>query len=782
MRRRRYVWGGLLLLLIVGALLYSFLHFPLFQPVSGGRSSGTATAAPTASTGLAASPTAQANEPAGQLQLDTRIPLQTFKANGIFRAINAAFGSRFDFTAAPGTDNVLSGTDGVFHENAAQYIVGIAPAGKHVTSIFHWGKLNPSQGDSYVLNEQWRQGLDTTRWEGDASDGSGIHLSVDLIDSFLGEPGCVQIEQCAEAVKDDTLPLLLVGVTLQNSSAVTQSGSFLFGSDRATADPAACAAHTTPGGTTVNVLSYNPASDKTGGTLFLAGQQALWRCNMGVSDRVGLAESYRLAAGQTQTAYMLVGGWNASNSLFANQNMPPGCQQEMLYAAQEWPSEHAVIDFALDNLASGDDLLGRAQAMEDILIDNTTLTPAQRWVIGDTLRSYKSSSWLAGRQSCAGGGYDAAVYEGTFGYLTTVDVLHDYGYFEINRVPWFFRNALETVYQSALQDNFGTYFRHDQGIDVNSAGQCVVAGRGTPTLRSACAGVNTSIWGTEEDSDVALLTAYYVYTTHDLGLLTGGDFLVILNSAMLHNQSVGDPQTGIAYQGQDTGTTYDDQPDCLRNVAPNAGNLSYQGIKEAAAYRATAYLDELGHDAQDEATWLNDASQIEQALANEYTAHGGFIALAPDNSAFPNCSGRSIVIGEGLFYLHLIGLDGQVNQQLLRDLAAQYPADLQADTLTSPPIIVTESIRMHGGKCLNGTCGRVEWFSKAMLSSLVADLVYTKYGCTSCARIDVATEVYTFNAKFPGDYCDGIHDDYSDWIGYQYPRGLISWAFLNQAY
>src|SRR5205814_5347962 len=64
-------------------------------------------------------------------------------------------------------------------------------------------------------------------------------------------------------------------------------------------------------------------------------------------------------------------------------------------------------------------------------------------VIADSLRAYKSSSWLVGRPACAGGGYDAAVYEGTFGFLTTVDVMHEYGYFEINRVPWFFRSAID---------------------------------------------------------------------------------------------------------------------------------------------------------------------------------------------------------------------------------------------------------------------------------------------------------------------------------------------------
>src|SRR5207248_9476297 len=119
-----------------------------------------------------------------------------------------------------------------------------------------------------------------------------------------------------------------------------------------------------------------------------------------------------VAASQSSTSYMLMGGWNASLSLFANTQLPVGCQSEGLYAAQEWSSENAVVDFAIDDLAN---LLNRAQSMEDILMHDDVPTTAQRWVIADALRSYKASSWLVGRQSCAGGGYDAAVYEGAFG-------------------------------------------------------------------------------------------------------------------------------------------------------------------------------------------------------------------------------------------------------------------------------------------------------------------------------------------------------------------------------
>src|SRR5258708_9517097 len=112
--------------------------------------------------------------------------------------------------------------------------------------------------------------------------------------------------------------------------------------------------------------------------------------------------------------------------------------------------------------------------MENILINNAVLTPAQRWIIADSLRTYKSSSWLVGRQGCAGGGYDAAVYEGAFGFLTTVDVMHKYGYFEINGVPWFFRSAISIVFKNAIRNNFGIFFQHDQGGNLTSNGAATV--------------------------------------------------------------------------------------------------------------------------------------------------------------------------------------------------------------------------------------------------------------------------------------------------------------------
>lgn len=49
------------------------------------------------------------------------------------------------------------------------------------------------------------------------------------------------------------------------------------------------------------------------------------------------------------------------------------------------------VDFALDNLSTHDNLLAHAQGMENYLIKNNVLNTAQRWLIGDTQRSYKAS-------------------------------------------------------------------------------------------------------------------------------------------------------------------------------------------------------------------------------------------------------------------------------------------------------------------------------------------------------------------------------------------------------
>ena len=717
------------------------------------------------------------------LQLDNRLPSQTYAAASNNNIINAKFGSRFDFMVTPQTASVRSGTDGIFHDNAASYIIGINPTDQKGASIFHMGTLNKSLGDTYVVNERWTQGLDTTRWEGDAGDGSGLHLTLDIIDTFLGEPGCTDISACADSVKDDTVPVFLVGVSLYNTSSKTQTGKFLFGSNRKLPTTNACMQHTTPGDTTVNILSYARSADATGGTLFLAGAQSPWNCNTDIRDRAGLAWNYSIESGQTQTAYLILGGWNPSQNLFDNTKLPVGCQREVLYATQEWSSLNAVVDFAIDNLSARDNLLARAQSMENVLIDNNVLTPSQRWVIANSLQSYKASSWLVGRQGCAGGGYDAAVYEGNFGFLTTVDVLHEYGYFEINRVPWFFRSEMTAVFANATRDSFGTYFQHDSGGDINSRGICTAPGKGIPTLRSTCYGppyANFAVpMPTEENDDVTLLTAYYVSLTGDTSLATTN--IKLIDAAMAHNSRVGDPRTGIAYNGQDTATTYDHMKDCLHNYAPNAGNLYYQGLKEATGYRAAAYLDGFVSGNANAPSWTDAAAKIENAMAQEYNRHS-FIPLAESNKAYNNCNGRSIVLGEGLFYLHLIGQDSTMNQTLLHDLAMQYPADLSADTLTNPSMIALESTRATNPQCKNGICLRYEWFSKVMLSGIIADMVYSAHGCSACAHLDMTQTVYNFNLSLPRSFDDGVQDDGIAWNGFFYPRGMISWAFLNAGY
>lgn len=730
-----------------------------------------------------AAPLTTATEAASpMLQLDARIPSQSVAAQSHFTNVNAKFGSRFNFSINPATSSVASGTDGVFHNNTASYIVGITPNKQHKSFLFHMGTPDSARGDTYLLREQWTQGLDTTRWEGDATDGTGLHVVVDFIDTFRGEPGCTAIAQCARAVRDDTVPVLLVGVHLQNRSSSALSGAFLFGSNRRLPAKNACVAHTTAGGTPVSVLSYATSSDVTGGTLFLAGSQQHWACNTDTSDRAGLSWSYAVQAGQTSTSYLVLGGWNASQQLFANTTLPVGCQNEGLYAAHEWSSQQAVVDFAIDNLTTHDNLLAQAQAMENYLINNRVLTHSKRWLIGDTLRSYKASSWLTARQTCAGGGYDAAVYEGTYGFLSTVDVMHEYGYFEITRVPWFFKSALTTVFENAASNTYGTYFQHDQGGDVTSTGECTTPGNGIPTLRTTCYAppyVNTGIpMPTEENANVTLLLAYYESVTHDSELLN--QTVGLVDAAMQHNRNVGDPATGIAYNSQDTNTTFDAASDCLHNSGTGSGNQYYQGLKEATGYRAAAYLDGLAQGNRNGTLWRGAADKIEGAMTQEYTAHG-FLPIA-DNTTFTNCGGRTITLGEGLFYLHLTGQDSTMDQTLLRDLAQQYPADLNADTLTAPNMVALTSTAASGTQCDAGHCLRYEWFSKVLLSGIVADLVYTKNGCNSCARLDVAEAAYTYNIGFSDGFGDGFHADGSDWGGHFYPRGIISWAYLGAEY
>jgi hypothetical protein len=718
--------------------------------------------------------------PPTDLQLDSRLPVQTVAQNSSFANVNATFGSRFDFTVFPQYGVVRSGTEGVFHENDASYIVGAAPTGQHKTYIFHMGTANPALGDTYVANEHWIEGLDTTRWAGDAS--NGLHLVVDIIDPFRGEPGCTAIAACASAVKDDTAPILIIGITLQNQGVQSQTGTFLFGSNRALPAANACVLHTTAGGTAVNLLSYSPAADVTGGTLFLAGDQQHWNCNTATPGRAGLSWNYTLGAVQSTTAYLIIGGWNASQQLFINTHLPLGCQNEGLYASQEWSSEGNLVDFAFDNLSAGDNLLAQAQSMENYLISNNTLSPDQRWIIGDTLRSYKASTWLLDRQACAGGGYDAAVYEGSYGFLSTVDVMHEYGYFEITRVPWFFKAALSTVFANATRDQFGLYFQHDQGGDVNSSGNCANPGQGIPTFRSTCyapPNVSTGLpMPTEENDDVALLLAYYEFVTGDSAFLQ--QHIAQVDAAMQHNINVGDPATGIAYNFQDTTTTYDAASDCLHNNVPGAGNLYYQGLKEATGYLATAYLDNAIAGDANGLIWTQAATKIQQAMVAEYNRNG-FIPIA-NNTAFSNCNGRTITLGEGLFYAHLLGLDASMNQTLLADLAQQYPADLKADTLSSPAMIALTSTPATGPQCDTGHCHRYEWFSKVMLSGLVADTVYTQHGCTSCQHLDVTLAAYLYNQNLLANFGDGFHDDGSDWGGHVYPRGIISWAFLSASY
>jgi hypothetical protein len=711
-----------------------------------------------------------------KLQLDSRLPTQTYAANKGFGNTNSKFGSRFDFNPQTASPTVWSGTDGVFHDNNHPYVVGVTPNGKAATDSFTWGGLNIPEGDNYLNNEKWTLGLTATRWEGDAHDQRGLHVTVDLIQTLGSEPGCTNIANCGESVKDDTLPALLVGVTLTNGTGGVLSGKFIFGSDR----PLNSCSN--PSGTNLRILQYAASTDKLNGTLFIGGTTGTWVCYTGANDRIGLDWPYSIAANTSTTRYLILGGWNTRNDLFMNTRLPAGCQGEPLYYTKEFSGIQAVIQFSLDNLTSGDNLLQRAQNVENNLINNNVLTSAQRWVIADSMHSYIGDSWLVARQSCAGSGYDAAVYEGTYGFLSTLDVMHENSYFEINQIPWFFRSQMQTLYDNKSIDSFGTYIRHDIGSEI-AKGACSDSGNGTPEITATVLCVwetKPGIFGTEENSDATLLTAYYYFVTKDISFVTSN--IATTDSLMLHQQKVADPNTGIAYHSQDTSATYDDSWDCIHaspDASTDSGDTAYTGVKEAAAYHAAAYLDSIG-GSRNGLTWTAVAQQIENALMTKYVANG-FIPTGL-TTAYNDCSSRSSVIGDGLFYLSLIGHISDINSTLLKDIAIQYPEDVSANTISQYNLVTTESARSNNSRCPSGGCPRSEWFSKEMLSSIIADTVYTANGCKSCTRIDLTTKAYMFNVNSSSNYQDGQHDNGSAWKGGFYPRALISWMFLSNTY
>ena len=87
-----------------------------------------------------------------------------------------------------------------------------------------------------------------------------------------------------------------------------------------------------------------------------------------------------------------------------------------------------------------------------------------------------------------------------------------------------------------------------------------------------------------------------------------------------------------------------------------------------------------------------------------------------------------------------------------------------------------------GIQCSTGHCRRYEWFSKVILSGIVADVVYTRNECTTCKQLNMVNTAYVYNLNSAQNFGDGVHEDGSDWSGYVYPRGVISWFYLNPRY
>lgn len=333
-------------------------------------------------------------------------------------------------------------------------------------------------------------------------------------------------------------------------------------------------------------------------------------------------------------------------------------------------------------------------------LQNSQLTPQQKWLTAQAFHSYLGNTWLVGKSFF--------VWEGEFKYLNTLDVAHDYDVLAGLYFPWAIKLELNSWAKSAKEDKFGKVIPHDLGFHFSLKNR----------QEYAIQGNETSGMPVEENCNFILLTYWYYQQTKDTEYIKQLLPLIKDLSQSLINRDTNN--NGIADQGIGM-TTYDNDGNLALKQAPDS---AYLGIKQLTAYLAAEKLFKLTDDQVNQKKVSRQAQLIAESFKKAHDKYG-FIPLSLDPN-FQEKDGprgteeQGFAAFTGLFYPALTDLDSPILKDLLPILSDSYKQAYEKS------LVKNENSKPFGLQLAEHQSLHLGWLSHSTMADYIAKKLFNQ--------------------------------------------------------
>ena len=700
-----------------------------------------------------------------ELPIDKDMPAISINDESQLGILNSRMGSRFSLNFFSGKRGIHTGALGFDSDEFSELLVGVEQDGK--LEIFRLA--NPLIQSSYLQNQTMQLAMTGMQLKGTSS--NGLEVSVTVVSPFT--PAKTLDE--TEAIKLQVSPFFYLLVQLKNISETAIKGKLLVG---------------------LKKLPYNPTME-----------YAVWGYGYGRIANEIYFRDQTAANALIAMESLNVKTWGfqkeAFNGLSYDLNIAPKAVENVNYSYSTYYDGRVQRDnrinsdlkyyytslfknidevkaFAKSNF---DQNMNAAAQFEKLLL-RSKLSGMDKWMMALTFHADLANTFLLIDEKQRPYFY---LLEGRFKHQSTVDVAHETelvalfnpwrlkmqlqqwtNYVSFERVKREPERGRKAFYQGYSAAEYGPYLMHDVGD--------------YPYISETSDYDFGPYMAAEENTNYALLLYWYWKISGDDEFVKQKLGFVEMLLHSLVNRDIN--ENGIVDHAQ--GWTSFDSSKSLRVYTEN----TYVGVKQITAYTMAAEMfralitkgdheigelvkmsDGEGQGFKNLLEVPNEALRLRQAIFYEAEAKKilttlkkaqkqyGYIPVSLDKK-YADGNQMSVVLGDALLFAGMTDMKSPIITEIAKLLKTTYEKAYPLST-KSYGITLTSA-------------ETPTWYSKIMVSDIVAQRWF--WSTNNSVRF-----VYQHNVNSPFTYDDGQINETQSWIGYFYPRGVVTLGyFMNE--
>ncbi|OIP81391.1 MAG: hypothetical protein AUK44_10110 [Porphyromonadaceae bacterium CG2_30_38_12] len=703
---------------------------------------------------------------AAELPIDKDMPAISINDTSQLGILNSRMGSRFSLNFFSGKRGIHTGALGFDSDEYSELLVGVEQDGK--LEIFRLA--NPLIKSTYFQNQTMQLAMTGMQLKGTSS--KGLEVSVTVVSPFT--PAKTLSE--TDAIKLQVSPIFYLLVQVKNPTEMAVNAKLLVGLKKLPYNPTMEYAVWGYGyGRIANEIYYK---DQTAGNALIA-LESLNVKTMGFEKEAFNGLSYDL-----NIAPKAVENVNYSYSTYYDGRVQHDnrINSDLKYY---YTSLFKDIDDVKTFAKSNFDKNMNASAQFENLLLRSKLSGMDKWMMALTFHADLANTFLLIDEKKNPYFY---LLEGRFKHQSTVDVAHETEVVALFN-PWRLKLQLQqwtkylatervkrepergrkAFYQGYSAAEYGAYLMHDVGD--------------YPYISESSDYDFGPYMAAEENTNYAMLLYWYWKISGDDEFVKQKlGFVELLLHSLVNRDIDGN---GIVDHAQ--GWTSFDSSKSLRIYTEN----TYVGVKQIAAYTMSAEMfralittgdHEIGElvkmsdgegqgfknilDVPNEALRLRQANFYENeakkilATLKKAQKQYGYIPVSLDKK-YADGNQLSVVLGDALMYPGFNNMQSPIIAETAKLLKNTYEKAYPLST------------KSYGITLTTGETPT--WYSKIMVSDIVAKRWFG-------SKNNSVRFVYQHNVNSPFTYNDGQINETQSWIGYFYPRGVVTLGyFMNEA-